>query len=121
MIKRPDRNTLRKKRRQRVRNKISGVSQRPRLNVYRSLNNIYAQLIDDERGETLAAASSLSPEIKGAMSGGNREAAGAVGKLIAARALEKGIKQVVFDRAGYVYHGRVKALADGAREGGLEF
>ncbi|AGK99958.1 50S ribosomal protein L18 [Desulfoscipio gibsoniae] len=121
MINKPDRNALRKKRQLRVRNRVNGTEQRPRLNVYRSLNNIYAQIINDDRGETLVTASSLSPEIKGAMSGGNREAAAAVGKLIAARALEKGIKQVVFDRAGYVYHGRVKALADGAREGGLEF
>ncbi len=121
MINKPDRNTLRKKRQLRVRNRVNGTEQRPRLNVYRSLNNIYAQIINDDRGETLVTASSLSPEIKGAMSGGDRKAAAAVGKLIATRALEMGIKQVVFDRAGYVYHGRVKALADGAREGGLEF
>ncbi len=121
MLKKPDRNTLRKKRHLRVRNRVNGTEQRPRLNVYRSLNHIYAQIIDDQRSETLVTASSLSSEIKGTMSGGDRQAAVAVGKLIAARALEKGIKQVVFDRAGYVYHGRVKALADSAREGGLEF
>jgi len=121
MINKPDRNALRKKRQLRVRKKTSGTAERPRLNVYRSLNNIYAQIIDDERGETLVAASTLSTEIKGKASGGNQAAAVEVGKLIAARALEKGIKQVVFDRAGYIYHGRVKALADAAREGGLEF
>jgi len=121
MINKPDRNKLRKKRQLRVRNKIQGTAQRPRLNVYRSLNNIYAQIINDDLGESLVAASSLSPEIKGKVSGGNKQAAVEVGKLIAAKAREKGIKKVVFDRAGYIYHGRVKALADGAREGGLEF
>ena len=121
MIKKPDRNTLRKKRHRRVRNKVSGVAMRPRLNVYRTLNHIYASIINDECGETLVTASSSSPEIKGIMKGGNKQAADAVGKLVAAKALEKGIKQVVFDRAGYIYHGRVKALAEGAREGGLEF
>lgn len=121
MINKPDRNALRKKRHLRVRKNTSGTAERPRLNVYRSLNNIYAQIIDDDRGETLVAASTLSPEVKGKVSGGNSDAAVEVGKLIAARALEKGIKQVVFDRAGYIYHGRVKALAEAAREGGLEF
>jgi len=122
MIKRPDRNQVRKKRHQRVRNKVSGTSERPRLNVYRSLNNIYAQVIDDEEGRTLVAASTLSPEIKGKLeSGGNIDAAKAVGELIAKKAVEKGVKTVSFDRAGYLYHGRVKALADAARENGLEF
>lgn len=121
MINKPDRNVLRKKRQIRVRNNIHGTAQRPRLNVYRSLNNIYAQLINDDLGETLVAASSLSPEIKGKMPGGTKDTATEVGKLIAVKALEKGINKVVFDRAGYIYHGRVKALADGAREGGLKF
>ncbi len=122
MIKKPDRNQVRKKRHQRVRNKVSGTSERPRLNVYRSLNNIYAQVIDDEEGRTLVAASTLSPEIKGKLeSGGNIDAAKAVGELIAKKAVEKGVKTVSFDRAGYLYHGRVKALADAARENGLEF
>ena len=122
MINRPDRKEVRAKRQQRVRNKISGTADRPRLNVFRSLNNIYAQLIDDDKGVTIVTASSLSPELKGTLTrGGNTEAATAVGGLIAKVALEKGIKIVVFDRAGYLYHGRVKALADAAREGGLQF
>lgn len=122
MIKKPSRNELRKKRHRRIRNKIHGTKERPRLNVYRSLNHIYAQVIDDDEGVTLAAASTLSPELKGKLArGGNVEAAAAVGELIARKALEKGIKKVVFDRAGYLYHGRVKALADAARENGLEF
>lgn len=121
MINKPDRNALRKKRHGRVRNKISGSEQRPRLCVYRSLNNVYAQIINDDLGETITTASSLSPELKGKVSGGNKEAAAAVGKLIAAKAQEKGVKKIVFDRAGYIYHGRLKALADAAREGGLEF
>lgn len=122
MIKKPDRNQMRKKRHRRVRNKIEGTGERPRLNVYRSLNNIYVQVIDDMEGVTLAAASTLSPELKGKLdSGGNIEAARAVGELIAKKAVEKGIKKVTFDRAGYLYHGRVKALAEAARENGLEF
>ena len=122
MINKADRKEVRDKRRQRVRNKISGTEQRPRLNVFRSLNNIYAQLIDDEKGVTLATVSTLSPDLKGTLaSRSNKEAAASVGKLIARAALEKGISKVVFDRAGYLYHGRVKALADAAREGGLEF
>lgn len=121
MITKPNRNALRKKRHLRVRNKVHGTAERPRLNVYRSINNIYAQIINDDLGETLVAASSLSPELKGKVLGGNKEGAEAVGKLIAAKALEKGIKKVVFDRAGYLYHGRIKVLADAAREGGLEF
>ncbi|MCL6612213.1 MAG: 50S ribosomal protein L18 [Peptococcaceae bacterium] len=122
MINKPDRKELRNKRRVRVRKKIFGTGERPRLNVFRSLNNIYASLIDDEKGVTLLTVSTLSPDLKGKLaSGGNKEAAASVGSLIARAALEKGIKKVVFDRAGYLYHGRVKALADAAREGGLEF
>ncbi len=122
MIKKPDRKKIRAKRQQRVRNKIYGTAQRPRLNVYRSLNNIYAQLIDDDKGVTLLTVSTLSQDLKGKLpNGGNSEAAVAVGGLIAKAALEKGISNVVFDRAGYLYHGRVKALADAAREGGLQF
>ncbi len=122
MIKKPDRKVLRHKRRLRVRKKVVGTPERPRLNVFRSLKHIYAQIIDDTRGITLASASSLSPELKDSLAkGSNREAAFAVGKLIAEKAMKKGIKKVVFDRAGYLYHGRVKTLADAAREGGLEF
>lgn len=122
MLNKPDRKALRDNRRQRVRRKISGTAQRPRLNVFRSLNNIYAQLIDDEKGATLASASTLAPELKGKLaSNSNAAAAAAVGELIAKKALEAGIKNVVFDRAGYIYHGRIKALADAARAGGLEF
>ncbi len=119
MVSRQDSNIARKKRHVRVRGKISGTAQCPRLNVYRSLSNIYAQLIDDEAGVTLAQASTVEKDF--AQYGGNVEAAKAVGKKIAERATEKGIKECVFDRGGYVYHGRVAALADGAREGGLEF
>lgn len=113
---------LRKRRHRRVRKKISGTAERPRLNVFRSLNHIYAQIIDDERGHTLVAASTLDPEIRSVIkTGGNVEAARLVGQLIGKRALEKGIEAVVFDRGGYKYHGRVAALADGAREAGLKF
>ncbi len=119
MIKKPDNNKSRQKRHLRLRNKISGTAQRPRLNVFRSLNNIYAQIIDDEKGITLVAASSLDKGFEQA--GGNVEGARSVGKRIAEKALEKGIKTVVFDRGGYIYHGRVANLAEGAREGGLEF
>lgn len=122
MLNKPDRKALRDNRRQRVRKKISGTAQRPRLNVFRSLNNIYAQLIDDDKGATLASASTLAPELKGKLSScSNIAAATAVGDLLAKKALEAGIKSVVFDRAGYIYHGRIKALADAARAGGLEF
>lgn len=120
MLKKPSRNSLRKVRHRRVRGKIAGTAARPRLNVFRSEKHIYAQLIDDERGHTLAAASSRDESLKD-VSGSNREGAKAVGALIAKRALEKGIKEVVFDRGGYLYHGRVAALAEGARENGLEF
>lgn len=118
MIKRPDTKAQRLKRHKRVRSKVSGTPGRPRLNVFRSEKNIYAQIIDDTAGHTLAAASSLDKEIEG---GSNKAAARAVGKLIAERAKAKGIGAVVFDRGGYLYHGRVAELAEGAREGGLEF
>ncbi len=116
------RSAARQRRHARTRRHLVGTAERPRLNVYRSLSNIYAQVIDDAEGQTLAAASSLDAEIKEAHAyGGNKEAAKAVGELIAKRALEKGIKEVVFDRGGNIYHGRVAALAEGAREGGLTF
>ncbi len=122
MFKKVSKNANRLSRHQRVRNKITGTPERPRLNVYRSLTNIYAQLIDDVAGKTLVAASSLDKEIKDAVkSTGNVEAAKLVGELVGKRALEKGIETVTFDRGGYIYHGRVKALADGAREAGLKF
>lgn len=114
-----DKNKARKKRHLRVRKNISGTSQRPRLNVFRSLANIYAQIIDDVNGVTLVAASSQDKGFEAY--GGNIEAAKKVGALIAQKALEKGITEVVFDRGGYVYHGRVAALADAAREAGLKF
>ena len=118
MVNKPDKNVARLRRHRRVRGKISGTSERPRLDVFRSSKHIYAQIIDDVSGKTLAAASSMEKGFDG--TGGNIEAAGKVGKAIAEKALALGIKQVVFDRGGFVYHGRVKALADGAREGGLE-
>lgn len=119
MVKQADKNKARLKRHKRVRAKISGTALRPRLNVFRSTNNIYAQLIDDVAGVTLASASTLDKELNGY--GGNKEAAKKVGKLIAARAAQKNITEVVFDRGGYIFHGRVKELAEGAREGGLKF
>lgn len=110
------------RRKARVRRSIRKVSNRPRLSVFRSSKHIYAQVIDDARGHTLAAASSLEPEMRGKLrSGADVAAASEVGKLVAERALKVGVEQVVFDRGGYVYHGRVKALADAAREGGLKF
>ncbi|MGC8873245.1 MAG: 50S ribosomal protein L18 [Chloroflexia bacterium] len=109
-----------KKRHQRVRARISGTPERPRLNVFRSLNHIYAQVIDDTVGHTLAAASSLEPALRNAQ-GTKTEIARQVGRLVGERALARGIRRVVFDRGGYDYHGRVKALAEGAREAGLEF
>lgn len=112
----------RKKRHLRVRKKIFGNAERPRLNVYRSLKHIYAQLIDDNSGHTLIYASTLDPALKGQIkSTGNKEAARMVGELLAKRALEQGIEQVVFDRGGFLYHGRIKALAEGARNMGLKF
>ncbi len=118
MVSKANSNKARLKRHMRIRNKIHGTAECPRLCVFRSLKNIYAQVIDDAKGQTLVSASSL--ELKDTY-GGNKDAATEVGKLVAAKALEKGIKEVVFDRGGYVYHGRVAALAAGAREGGLEF
>lgn len=112
-------NKQRKKRHKRVRAVISGTAGRPRLNVFRSAKNIYAQLIDDERGVTVVSASTLSKEFEGW--GGNGEAARKVGKAIAKSAQDKGITTCVFDRGGYLYHGRVRELAEGAREGGLQF
>ena len=119
MIKRPNTNAQRLKRHKRVRAKISGTPECPRLNVFRSNANIYAQIIDDVNGVTLVSANTLEKNFEGAT--GNAEAAKKVGLLVAERALAKGIEEVVFDRGGYVYHGRVAALADGAREGGLKF
>lgn len=119
MVKKPDKNTARLKRHARVRNKISGTAARPRLNVFRSTKHIYAQLIDDVAGVTLASASSMEKGFEGF--GGNKEAAKKVGMAIARKAQEKGISEIVFDRSGYIYHGRVKELAEGAREGGLKF
>lgn len=116
------RNIARKRRHARLRRHIAGTAERPRLNVYRSLANIYAQIIDDAQGHTLVAASSQDAEVKAAHAyGGNKAAAKAVGELIAKRALEKGIQAVVFDRGGQIYHGRIAALAEGAREVGLTF
>ncbi len=113
----------RKRRQIRVRSKVYGTPERPRLNVFRSANHIYAQIIDDDQGFTLVAASTVEPSIKAEMPSESTKVVEAkkVGELVAQRAKEKGITQVVFDRAGYLYHGRVKALADGAREGGLQF
>ncbi len=122
MISKPSRNGQREKRHLRVRNKISGTAVRPRLNVFRSEKQIYAQIINDVEGKTLVAASSIDKELKGKLSAGsNKDAAKVVGELIAKRALENGIKDVVFDRGGYIYHGRVKVLAEAAREAGLNF
>jgi len=113
---------LRKRRHRRVRKKVFGSPERPRLCVYGSLNHIYAQIIDDLKGYTMVAASTLDKELKSEIKhGGNIESARKVGELIAKRALQKGIKKVVFDRGGFKYHGRIKALADAAREVGLEF
>ena len=109
----------------RLRKRISGTSERPRLSVFRSMSHIYAQVIDDLSGKTLVAASSVEPSLKGAFAkdvrGGNIKGAQAVGQAIATRSIEKGIKRVVFDRAGFLYHGRIRAVADAARKAGLEF
>ena len=122
MINKTDKNTARMKRHDRIRNKISGTSLRPRLSVYRSTSEIYAQLIDDEKGVTLVSASTLDAEIKPLLSGKTKtEQAQLVGEYVAQRALKNKIKTVVFDRGGYLYIGRVKALADAARNAGLEF
>ena len=117
MIKKPNRNRARLRRHARVRRKISGTAECPRLNVFRSSKHIYAQIIDDLAGTTLVSASTMDKDFT--EYGGNVEAAKAIGVKIAQKAIEKGITQVVFDRGGYIYHGRVKALAEGAREGGL--
>ncbi len=119
MIKKIDTKAARIRRHQRVRKNISGTAERPRLNVFRSAKHIYAQIIDDVKGVTLVAASSMDKDFEGY--GGNVEGAKSVGMKVAEKAQAAGIKTVVFDRSGYVYHGRVAALAEGAREGGLEF
>ena len=119
MVSKADKNGARVKRHYRVRNKISGTAERPRLNVFRSAKHIYAQIIDDVNGVTLAAASTTEKSFENY--GGNKKAAKEIGKLVAQRAIEKGVTCVVFDRSGYLYHGRVKELAEGAREGGLQF
>lgn len=119
MVTRKDSSKVRHKRHKRVRGKISGTAARPRLSVFRSLQHIYAQLIDDDKGVTLVSASTVEKDFDAY--GGNAEAAKKVGTLIAARAKELGIAEVVFDRGGNIYHGRVQALAEGAREGGLQF
>ncbi|WP_460320476.1 50S ribosomal protein L18 [Alkalibacterium psychrotolerans] len=118
VISKPDKNKLRKKRQKRIRRNLSGTAERPRLNVFRSNKNIYAQVIDDLEGVTLASASSLDTDVSG---DSKVEEAAAVGALVAKRAKEKDITEVVFDRGGYQYHGRVQALADAARENGLKF
>ena len=119
MVTKPDSTKARLKRHARVRNKISGTAERPRLSVFRSEKHIYAQLIDDVKGVTLASASSLEKDFEG--KGSDKAAAREIGKRLAQKAAEKGITAVVFDRSGYIYHGRVKELAEGAREGGLSF
>ena len=119
MIKKQDTNKQRKRRHRRVRGKVTGTQERPRLNVFRSKAHIYAQLIDDTQGVTLCAASSVEKGFDGPT--GNMDAAKKIGEALASRAKDKGIEEVVFDRGGYLYHGRVKALAEGAREAGLQF
>jgi len=123
MIEKQDKNLARQKRHRRVRSKVFGTGNRPRLGVFRSQKHIYAQLIDDTQGVTIAAVSSLDPELRGSedVSGSTTDGARRVGQLIAKRALAKGIEEVVFDRGGYIYHGRVAAVADAAREAGLRF
>ena len=122
MLKKADKNAKRLQRHKRVRRKVFGTHQRPRLCVFRSSNNIYAQIIDDTNRVTLVAASSLDEAVKGAVNHtGNKEAAKMVGEMVAKKAVEKGITEVVFDRGGYIYHGRIKELAEGAREAGLKF
>jgi len=122
LIKRTDRRKTLKEKHKSVRKRIHGTAERPRLAVFRSLNHIYAQVINDDLGVTISAASSLDSELKGAdFSGGNIEAAKKVGALIAKKTLDKGVTQVVYDRGGSVYHGRISALAEAAREAGLDF
>ena len=121
MLTRTSKNTNRRHVHKRIRKKVLGTAERPRLNVYRSLNHIYVQLIDDLKGATLVSANSAEGKKGERRNGGNLAAAKSVGKSIAERAKAKGIEKVVFDRGGYIYHGRVKALADSAREAGLQF
>ena len=122
MINKIDKNAIRRRKHVRVRKKISGTPARPRLCVFRSNTNIYAQIIDDEAGKTLVSASTLDKEVKASIdNGSNKEGAAAVGKKIAERALAANINEVVFDRGGYIFHGRVEALAEAAREAGLKF
>ncbi len=116
-----DREAARRKRHYRLRRRVVGSQERPRLSVFRSLRHIYAQIVDDAAGRTLVAASTLDKELEGKTSGNNIEAAKMVGELVARKALESGIRAVVFDRGGHIYHGRVRALADAAREAGLDF
>ncbi|MGC9529732.1 MAG: 50S ribosomal protein L18 [Candidatus Bipolaricaulaceae bacterium] len=116
-----NRNLQRQKRHRRVRRRVSGTAERPRLCVYKSARHIYAQLVDDTCGHTLAAASTVEPQLRADVSSPDTDAARLVGSLIAERALARGIRRAVFDRAGYPYHGKVKALAEAAREGGLVF
>jgi large subunit ribosomal protein L18 len=121
MIPNNSKDRVRRRVHERIRTRLTGSAERPRLNVYRSLNHIYVQVIDDQSGRTLASASTVSGKKGGKKTGGNVASAKEIGKAIAQRAQEKGIKKVVFDRGGYLYHGRIKALADAAREAGLEF
>ena len=121
MFKRPDSRGLRHKRHRRIRRYLSGTTQRPRLAVFRSLEHIYGQIIDDTAGATLVAASDIEASLRAGERGTKSDRAKQVGQLLAERAKEKGITAVVFDRGGFLYHGRIKALADGAREGGLDF
>lgn len=123
MFKRANRKEARVRRHVRLRKKLSGTTERPRLSVYRSLHHIYVQIIDDVEGKTLLSASTVDPEVRTQLNGygGNIEGAKVIGKLIAQKAQEKGIKKIVFDRGGYDFHGRVAALAEAARENGLEF
>ena len=121
MIKKLDKNAERQKRHTRVRGKISGTPERPRLNVYRSTNHIYAQVIDDVAGKTIVSASTMEAGVRGKMEGTKTQQAQAIGKTVAQRALDAGIKDVVFDRGGYLYTGRVAAVAQAAREAGLNF
>ncbi|HHY05105.1 MAG TPA: 50S ribosomal protein L18 [Thermoanaerobacterales bacterium] len=121
MLKKQSRKIARGKRHDRVRKKVFGTAERPRLNVFMSLRHIYVQIINDEEGHTLVSASTLDPSLKDSATGCNIETAKKVGELVAKRALDKGITKVTFDRGGYLYHGRIKALAEAAREGGLEF
>ena len=122
MINKIDKNAIRRRKHVRVRKKISGTAARPRLCVFRSNTNIYAQIIDDENGKTLVSASTLDKEVKASIANGsNKEGAAAVGKKVAERALAANINEVVFDRGGYIFHGRVEAVAEAAREAGLKF